>query len=150
MTGGLYHTRTNLIWQTPCAYNGGRNHQMSANISCAPCHLPKYYAGSSCGDMTPQKELYQVMGLISETISQPPRSNSMALCGCTTSPITHSPWKNGTVQWTVKDYAESNGCWGTQTLGHTFSKNHVVSQCLGICRSSWSCPIKPPAYSRRR
>lgn len=55
-------------------------------------------------------------------------------------------WK---IQWTVEDHTESNRCWDIKTLGHTFSKSHLVSQHSGICQWSWSCLIKPPTYHRR-
>ncbi|KAK4817963.1 hypothetical protein QYF61_003483 [Mycteria americana] len=31
--------------QVPCAYNGGRNHWIAGNISCAPCHRLEHYPG---------------------------------------------------------------------------------------------------------
>lgn len=56
----------------------------------------------SCGDMSPQEELSQMMGLISATISLTPGSMSTALSGYTTSPITHtSLWENWMMEWGV-------------------------------------------------
>ncbi|KAK4810696.1 hypothetical protein QYF61_007496 [Mycteria americana] len=44
--GGLadrfYHTPTNAPRQALCAYNGGSNHWMARNISCASCHRPEH------------------------------------------------------------------------------------------------------------
>ena len=38
--------------------------------------------------------------------------------------------------------SESNGGWDFQTLGHPFSKSHLVSQHQRTCHSGWPCPIR--------
>lgn len=46
------------------------------------------------------------------------------------------------MQWTVKDYTESNGWEDLQTLGYTFGKGHPAGQHKGICQLIWPCPNK--------
>jgi len=50
----------------------------------------------------------------------------MALSGCITFPIMHRLWRNRTIQWSIKDYSESNGEWDLQALGYTFSKSDLI------------------------
>ncbi|GAB0207085.1 hypothetical protein GRJ2_003174100 [Grus japonensis] len=64
------------------------------HIPCSmppPVTLSRVLKSKSCGDMAPQKESSQKMGLIFGTTSSTPGPKSMALSGCITSPTMHQP-----------------------------------------------------------